>query len=221
MSIEYPRDWSHQITFNLTDLAQLKDHSPARLTPQLLAILNTHHPGTFDHSQSVYTVGTALADKLGVNSPELSDMLLLHDIGKLFVPRHLLSRTTNGHLVDSNLRLYRDHFRLSAEILRYLGYPDLVSQVARLHHTNFQSIQDNQSLFVGEVCLPSLLRLADCTAAALDFNRSYQTTPTVVGVTLNIWKKIDDIVIQLALGPVWSEYMKEVTFPSHDRIIIT
>ena len=101
----------------------------------LIDRLSAHHPGTVMHSVQVarltlvmWNVGPAW---LG---PHETVMLggLLHDVGKLFVPKEILG--SDRKLTPAEFAVMREHPRTGAVLLEQLGFSDGVVAAARDHH---------------------------------------------------------------------------------------
>ena len=81
----------------------------------------------------VYAVGLARA--AGLSEPEIQAVktaALLHDIGKLAVPEHILSKP--GPLTQEEFRKIRAHPQVGAEIIEAVPFPYAVAPLSRSHH---------------------------------------------------------------------------------------
>jgi putative nucleotidyltransferase with HDIG domain len=91
---------------------------------------------TFEHSVSVSVLLTTFGKHLGLSREELVDLGiggLLHDIGKIKTPQHILNKP--GKLTDEELMIMRRHVVYSREILgRTPGVPEIALKVAAEHH---------------------------------------------------------------------------------------
>ena len=90
---------------------------------------------THDHLQRVRIYATEVAKKLKV-SPEEQEALqaasLLHDIGKLAVPEHIVSKP--GKLTREEFEKMKIHPMVGAEILERVEFPYPVAPIVRAHH---------------------------------------------------------------------------------------
>src|SRR4051794_8455185 len=90
---------------------------------------------TYSHSLQVAAMATAVARRLGHEGEELIDIefgALLHDIGKLCLPRGLLEKP--GRLSDGERRLIRRHPDWGAGLVETIPGLDSVAAIVRFHH---------------------------------------------------------------------------------------
>jgi diguanylate cyclase (GGDEF)-like protein/putative nucleotidyltransferase with HDIG domain len=90
---------------------------------------------THEHLQRVRIYAIEVAKELGVNGPELEALhaaALLHDIGKLAVPEHIISKP--GRLTPEEFEKMKIHTLVGAEILERVRFPYPVVPIVRAHH---------------------------------------------------------------------------------------
>ncbi len=90
---------------------------------------------THDHLQRVQTYAMELAKDLNLTHEEteaLQAAALLHDIGKLAVPEHIISKP--GRLTQEEFEKMKIHPLVGAEILERVEFPYPVVPVVRAHH---------------------------------------------------------------------------------------
>jgi diguanylate cyclase (GGDEF)-like protein len=81
----------------------------------------------------VYSVALARAEGLDEDAVQaIKTAALLHDIGMLAVPQHILAKT--GRLSDEELRKLRLHAEVGADIIRDVPFPVPVAPLIRAHH---------------------------------------------------------------------------------------
>ncbi len=94
---------------------------------------------THDHIRRVQENSVRLAHALGVNDDgeiqALKAASLLHDVGKISVPEHILNKP--GRLTPSELEIMRRHAPVGADILSVIGFPYPVVPIVRHHHENW------------------------------------------------------------------------------------
>jgi len=94
---------------------------------------------THDHIRRVQTQSVRLARALGVTGDdELQAIMaasLLHDVGKLSVPEHILNKP--GRLTPSEMDVMKRHAPAGADILSVVGFPYPVAPIVRHHHENW------------------------------------------------------------------------------------
>jgi diguanylate cyclase (GGDEF)-like protein/putative nucleotidyltransferase with HDIG domain len=90
---------------------------------------------THDHLQRVRIYAIEVAKELGVKGAELEALhaaALLHDIGKLAVPEHIISKP--GRLTPEEFEKMKIHTVVGAEILERVRFPYPVAPIVRAHH---------------------------------------------------------------------------------------
>src|SRR5215467_1439647 len=90
---------------------------------------------THDHLQRVRVYAIEVAKELKVSGPELEALhaaALLHDIGKLAVPEHIISKP--GRLTPEEFEKMKIHTLVGAEILERVRFPYPVVPIVRAHH---------------------------------------------------------------------------------------
>jgi len=90
---------------------------------------------THEHLQRVRVYAIEVAKELGVSGPELEALhaaALLHDIGKLAVPEHIISKP--GRLTPEEFEKMKIHTLVGAEILERVRFPYPVVPIVRAHH---------------------------------------------------------------------------------------
>lgn len=90
---------------------------------------------THDHLQRVRVYAIEVAKDLGVSPGEMEALhaaALLHDIGKLAVPEHIISKP--GRLTPEEFEKMKIHPVVGAEILERVRFPYPVVPIVRAHH---------------------------------------------------------------------------------------
>src|SRR5579864_5559603 len=90
---------------------------------------------TGEHLQRVRVYALELAKDLGLNEDEteaLRAASVLHDIGKLAVPEHIISKP--GKLTPEEFEKMKIHPTVGAEILEQVDFPYPVAPIVRAHH---------------------------------------------------------------------------------------
>jgi diguanylate cyclase (GGDEF)-like protein/putative nucleotidyltransferase with HDIG domain len=90
---------------------------------------------THDHLQRVKVYAREIATELGLSDDEqqaLQAAALLHDIGKLAVPEHIISKP--GRLTPDEFEKMKIHPVVGAEILERVRFPYPVAPIVRAHH---------------------------------------------------------------------------------------
>jgi len=90
---------------------------------------------THDHLQRVRVYAIEVAKELGMKGEELEALhaaALLHDIGKLAVPEHIISKP--GRLTPEEFEKMKIHTIVGADILERVRFPYPVVPIVRAHH---------------------------------------------------------------------------------------
>ncbi|HKR97491.1 MAG TPA: HD domain-containing phosphohydrolase, partial [Candidatus Angelobacter sp.] len=116
---------------HLEDLASLNMRTIETLA---LAIEAKDHT-TGDHLQRVRVYAMELGKDLGLSPSELQALQaasVLHDIGKLAVPEHIISKP--GKLTPEEFEKMKIHPIVGAEIVEQVRFPYPVAPIVRCHH---------------------------------------------------------------------------------------
>jgi diguanylate cyclase (GGDEF)-like protein/putative nucleotidyltransferase with HDIG domain len=93
---------------------------------------------THDHLQRVRVYAVEVAKELGLTSEDMEALqaaALLHDIGKLAVPEHIISKP--GRLTPEEFEKMKIHPVVGAEILERVRFPYPVVPIVRAHHEKY------------------------------------------------------------------------------------
>jgi len=118
------------------ELLQEVDSATSRSeTHALIRALADSDGETYSHSLHVAAIATAVARRLGLHGEDLIDVefgALLHDVGKLCLPRALLSKP--GRLTDAERGLIRMHPEWGASLVESIPGLESVAAIVRFHH---------------------------------------------------------------------------------------
>jgi diguanylate cyclase (GGDEF)-like protein/putative nucleotidyltransferase with HDIG domain len=101
----------------------------------LTAAIDAKDHFTFGHSQRVARYACAIAEELGKSKEEVElirQASLLHDIGKIGIPEHILTKTTS--LTDEEFETMKRHVEMSITIIKYLPAFSHVIPAVMGHH---------------------------------------------------------------------------------------
>src|ERR1700683_866954 len=90
---------------------------------------------THTHLQRVRTYAVEIAKEIGLSADEIEALraaALLHDIGKLAVPEHIINKP--GKLTPEEFEKMKVHPLVGAEILERVAFPYPVAPIVRSHH---------------------------------------------------------------------------------------
>jgi diguanylate cyclase (GGDEF)-like protein/putative nucleotidyltransferase with HDIG domain len=130
---------------------------------------------THDHLQRVQVYAVEIARELRL-SPELIEAVragsLLHDIGKLAVPEHIISKP--GRLTPEEFEKMKIHPVVGAEILERVKFPYPVVPIVRAHHEKWDGSGYPDGLKGEEIPIGArILSVVDCLDA-LSTDRQYR-----------------------------------------------
>src|ERR1019366_1752181 len=130
---------------------------------------------THDHLQRVQTYAVELGKKLHLDGDQLQALRtasILHDIGKLAVPEHIISKP--GKLTAEEFEKMKVHPVVGAEILDQVQFPYDVVPIVRAHHERWNGTGYPYGLKGEEIPLGArILAAADCLDA-LASDRQYR-----------------------------------------------
>jgi diguanylate cyclase (GGDEF)-like protein/putative nucleotidyltransferase with HDIG domain len=119
---------------HVTEIAALH----LRTIEALALAIDAKDQGTQEHLQRVRAYSVALGKALGLGEDELEALRaasLLHDIGKLAVPEHIINKA--GRLTPEEFEKMKIHPRVGAEILRQVKFPYPVVPIVEAHHEHW------------------------------------------------------------------------------------
>ena len=130
---------------------------------------------THDHLQRVRVYAIEIAKELGLNAAEIEALraaALLHDIGKLAVPEHIISKP--GRLTPEEFEKMKIHPVVGAEILKRVNFPYPVVPIVRSHHEKWDGSGYPDGLRGVEIPIGArILAAVDCLDA-LASDRQYR-----------------------------------------------
>ena len=130
---------------------------------------------THDHLRRVQVYALEIGKELGMSERELEALraaALLHDIGKLAVPEHIISKP--GRLTPEEFEKMKIHPVVGAEILERVQFPYAVVPIVRSHHEKWNGNGYPHGLKGEEIPLGArILAAVDCLDA-LSADRQYR-----------------------------------------------
>ncbi|HTW30688.1 MAG TPA: diguanylate cyclase [Candidatus Sulfotelmatobacter sp.] len=130
---------------------------------------------THEHLQRVKIYAIEVGKELGVTGPELEALhaaSLLHDIGKLAVPEHIISKP--GRLTPEEFEKMKIHTLVGAEILERVRFPYPVVPIVRAHHEKWDGSGYPLGLKGAEIPLGARILSAVDYLDALASDRQYR-----------------------------------------------
>jgi diguanylate cyclase (GGDEF)-like protein/putative nucleotidyltransferase with HDIG domain len=130
---------------------------------------------THTHLQRVRTYAVEIAKEIGLSSDEIEALraaALLHDIGKLAVPEHIINKP--GRLTPEEFEKMKVHPIVGAEILDRVAFPYPVSPIVRAHHERWDGSGYPLGLAGDQIPIGArILSVVDCLDA-LASDRQYR-----------------------------------------------
>ena len=169
---------SHHVAGRLDDanrhLSELRRLYDATVETLAMAI-DAKDQVTHGHIRRVQLLSTKLARALGANSRELQALeaaALLHDLGKLAIPEHILNKP--GRLTPGEYEYMKKHADIGASILSAVDFPFPVVPIVRHHHENWDGSGYPHGLVGTAIPLGArILAVVDCYDA-LTSDRPYR-----------------------------------------------
>ena len=130
---------------------------------------------THEHLQRVRVYAIEVGKELGVVGPELEALhaaALLHDIGKLAVPEHIISKP--GRLTPEEFEKMKIHTLVGAEILERVRFPYPVVPIVRAHHEKWDGSGYPMGLKGAEIPIGARILSAVDYLDALASDRQYR-----------------------------------------------
>ena len=130
---------------------------------------------TNQHLHRVRIFAVELAREMGLNEEEIDALraaALLHDIGKLAVPDHIINKP--GRLTPAEFEKMKIHPIVGAEILERVAFPYPVAPIVRAHHEKWNGTGYPDGLKAEEIPIGArILAAVDCLDA-LSSDRQYR-----------------------------------------------
>jgi diguanylate cyclase (GGDEF)-like protein/putative nucleotidyltransferase with HDIG domain len=157
---------------------------------------------THDHLQRVQIYAVEVGKEMGLDESQLEALraaALLHDIGKLAVPEHIISKP--GKLTREEFEKMKIHPIVGAEILERVRFPHPVTPIVRSHHerwdgTGYPDGLRGQSIPIGARILAAVDSL-DALASHRQYRRALPLDEAMSKVASDSGKAFDPQVIEV------------------------
>src|SRR6476659_8007269 len=134
---------------------------------------------TPEHVRSIQHYAATLAEAAGLSDAEVQTVrtaALLHDVGNMAVPEHILSKPSA--LTAEEFERVKIHPRVGAEILRKVPFAGPVSDLVLCHHERWDGLGYPRGLRGTDIPLGArILAIADCFST-LQLDRPYRPKRT-------------------------------------------
>jgi diguanylate cyclase (GGDEF)-like protein/putative nucleotidyltransferase with HDIG domain len=157
---------------------------------------------THDHLQRVRVYATEVAKHLKIGEGELEALhaaALLHDIGKLAVPEHIISKP--GRLTPEEFEKMKIHPVVGAEILERVRFPYPVVPIVRAHHekwdgTGYPLGLKGEEIPIGARIL-SAVDFLDALASDRQYRRALPLEEVMQRLSAEAGKSFDPKVVEI------------------------
>ena len=141
----------------------------------LVSAIDAKDKYTHGHSARVAEYSRKIAELAGKSSAECDEIYyvaLLHDVGKIGVPEHIINK--NGRLTDEEYAAIKGHSAMGAEILKDITVYPYLSIGAHFHHERFDGKGYPDGLKGTDI--PEIARIISVADAydAMTSSRSYR-----------------------------------------------
>jgi diguanylate cyclase (GGDEF)-like protein/putative nucleotidyltransferase with HDIG domain len=157
---------------------------------------------THEHLQRVRVYAIEVAKELGLSGQELEALhaaAILHDIGKLAVPEHIISKP--GRLTPEEFEKMKIHTLVGAEILERVRFPYPVVPIVRAHHEKWDGSGYPMGLKGAEIPIGARILSAvdylDALASDRQYRRALPLREVMQKLTAESGKSFDPKVVDV------------------------
>ncbi|HLW88872.1 MAG TPA: diguanylate cyclase [Terriglobales bacterium] len=157
---------------------------------------------THDHLQRVRIYAIEVAKELGVTGGDMEALhaaALLHDIGKLAIPEHIISKP--GRLTPEEFEKMKIHPVVGAEILQRVRFPYPVVPIVRAHHEKWDGSGYPFGLRATEIPIGARILSAvdylDALASDRQYRRALPLEEAMGRLTAESGKSFDPKVVEV------------------------
>jgi putative nucleotidyltransferase with HDIG domain len=157
---------------------------------------------TGEHLQRVRVYSMELAKELGLSEDEIEALQaasVLHDIGKLAVPEHIISKP--GKLTPEEFEKMKIHPVVGAEILERVNFPYPVVPIVRAHHEKWDGSGYPSGLSGEEIPIGArILAAVDCfdaLASDRQYRKALPLHEAMAKVVADAGKSFDPRVVEI------------------------
>ena len=163
---------------------------------------------TPDHIRSIQHYAGTLAEAAGLSEAEIQGVktaALLHDIGNMAVPEHILSKPES--LTPEEFERVKIHPRVGAEILRDVPFAVPVSELVLCHHERWDGTGYPAGLHGEQIPIGArILAIADCYST-LQATRPYRParseTSAIAVLREYSGTAFDPTLVELLIARLW------------------
>lgn len=157
---------------------------------------------TSSHIDRVQLYATALASAAGIRGPEFEAVrvgALVHDIGKLGVPDHILGKP--GKLTPEEFKRIQTHVTIGAEILTPIPFPFPVVDVVLSHHERWDGLGypnglEGEAIPIGGRII-SIVDVFDALTSDRPYRRAMTSEAAMENLRQNAGKQFDPDLVEM------------------------
>jgi len=157
---------------------------------------------TYDHLRRVGVYAAEIAKEIGVSEVEMQALRaasLLHDIGKLAVPEHIISKP--GRLTPVEFEKMKIHPVVGSEILKRVEFPYPVVPIVRSHHEKWDGSGypdgiEGEDIPIGARIL-SVVDCFDAMASDRQYRRAVSPEDAMAYILSESGKSFDPQVVKI------------------------
>ncbi|WP_243297349.1 HD-GYP domain-containing protein [Bacillus litorisediminis] len=145
----------------------------------LLQTLKSWEKYSYFHSIDVFISGILLLKKFRVaNLETMGAGLLLHDIGKIEIPREVLAKPSS--LSDQEIEIVKEHPVKGYEILKKYSFSEQICRMARDHHERLNGSGYPNGVFEKDIPIETKILMIVDVYSALTLERPYRPPMSAV-----------------------------------------
>lgn len=141
----------------------------------LLSAANSIDIQNAEHQLNVSRLATAMAKELGLDTNTIDRIMmsaLVHDIGKISVPKEILNKSTALTLDEAIL--IKNHVKAGYDILKRLLFPLEIAKIILQHHERLDGSGYPHGLIKSEICQEARILMVADTIESMLHSRPYR-----------------------------------------------
>jgi diguanylate cyclase (GGDEF)-like protein/putative nucleotidyltransferase with HDIG domain len=157
---------------------------------------------THIHLRRVRTYAEGIAKEMGLSATDMDALraaALLHDIGKLAVPEHIINKP--GRLTPEEFEKMKIHPIVGAEMLERVNFPYPVAPIVRAHHERWDGSGYPDGLKAEEIPIGArILAAVDCLDAITSdrqYRRGMDLSQSMAHIVSQSGKHFDPQVVEI------------------------
>jgi putative nucleotidyltransferase with HDIG domain len=181
------------------------EEARAASTEALLAAIDAKRPGSRQQAVECARFACAIAQELGWEPHNVEDLrlaALLHDVGELAVPDHLLDKNTS--LTADEFEIMKQHPRVAARVIDFFNHSPIVLNAVFAHHERWDGRGYPQGLSGEQISLEGrIMCLADAMESMLSpktFRPAMSSTEALQEIIKGSGTHFDPSVVQAFLS---------------------